>query len=234
MELNLNQKQKQNGRYLFEQTLPIFMNFCEQLAQITEAHNMKIAPYNSVGINRFISSETDQQLEILTALKSYLHQLNEASLKKIELKRDNRLHAWSALASLGFVPPNDLFDKISSQDIIEIYDASSIQLFRSFELFNHISYSFSELFCFPWMELFERDEFVGQRMFHAAELVLSGKVEGVFSTNMPSHIVEEKFSASKHWIEMKHRLLSPLHRADGTVAGVITAFEIVNFGSNKT
>ncbi|MES2768674.1 MAG: hypothetical protein V4596_05955 [Bdellovibrionota bacterium] len=232
MELDLNHKK--NGLYLFEQTLPIFMRFCEELALITTAYNIKMVPYNSVGINKFISLDLSQQFEILNSLKSYLQQLTEASLKKIEMRSDGRLHAWSSLTGLGFVPSKDLFDKISPTDIIEIYDVSSLQLFRSFELYNHISYSFSELFCFPWMELFERDSFVGQRMLNASNEVLSGKGNDVYLTNMPNHIVKEKFSVSKHWIEMKHRLMAPLNRADGSRAGFINVFEIVNYGSEKS
>lgn len=233
MELISNQKKHE--KQIFQDTRPLFMRLCEDLALVTASHGIDIMATNSSGVDKFTYSSIDQQIEALDSLKNYLGQLNEFSAQKIDLRKDSRKHAWSFLSSMGFAPSQDLFDQIAPTDIIEIYDASSIQIFRSFELFDHISYSFSELFSFTWMDLFERDSFVEQRMREASEIVLSGKVKGVYHTGIPDHVVSEKFSSSKHWIKMKHKLMSPLlRRTDGSIAGFLSTFEIVDHGSNES
>lgn len=219
-----------NDSRLSQEMLSLFMQFCEELTHQVSVFKYHVEPYNAKGIEKFISLETEQQIETLNSLKKAVQQLSEAAKSEGDLTKDNRKHAWWTLRSLGYVPPEDLFDKILPTDIIEIYDASCIQMFRSLDLFKHISYSFSEIFTFTWMELFERDEFVGQRMLKQAEGVLSGKYKGILKTDLPSHVAEEKFSQSRHWIRMQHKMLCPLHRVDGSMAGFVTVFSLVDYG----
>ncbi len=216
------------------ETLPIFLNCCEELSAMVSAYNIKIESYNTNGVEKFLSLSADKQIEILTVMKTYSSQLMEASASKIDLIGDNRKYAWFSMRSMGLLPPDDLFDKINEKDMIEVYDAGSIQIFRSLELYRYMSYSFSEIFCFTWMDLFTRDSFVFKRISETLSQILSGEINGVYTPNFPVHYAEEIFSNKKIWIKMQSALMCRLYRVDGSVGGFLHTFKIPEHGSLKT
>ena len=118
-------------------------------------------------------------------------------------------------------------------DFIEIYDKNSIQVFRSFELFHHLSYSLSEIFTYTWVDLFNRDDFVFKRMFELSEGVLSGKIVDILHPRFPDHIVEEKFSSKQFWVKMRHKIICPLRAADGSIGGLLNTFKIIDSGCKQ-
>lgn len=220
----------QPNEHISKETLPIFINFCEQIAQTVSSCNIHLQAYNDNGISKFLSLEDAEQFQILTNMKSFNQNLIEATSKQVSLVGDNRKHAWFSMRNLGLRPPNDLFDKIDQRDMIEIYDISGIQLFRSIELYNYMSYSFSEIFCFSWKELFSRDEFVFHRMSTTVSDVLSRKFQGCIFPQFPSHCAYEIFSEKKIWIKMESGIMSKLTRMDGTTGGFIYTFKIPEHG----
>ncbi len=218
---------------LAKETLPIFINFCEQISNAVSAYGVHLKPYNSHGIQEFLSKESTDQFQILTNLKNYTQHLIEAVSNNVRLVGDNRKHAWFAMRNLGLRPPNDLFDRIDQRDMIEIYDTSGIQVFRSIELYNYMSYSFSEIFCYTWKDLFSRDNFVLNRMSTTVSDVLSGKIQGCIHPQFPTHCAHEIFSEKKIWIKMESGIMSKVLRPDGTIGGLIYTFKIPEFGSSK-
>lgn len=208
----------------------LFSYFCTEITKHAKVYDIDLCAISNKGINKFNELSADQKMQIIEALKGCVYQLEQASLKNVSIIGDNRKHAWWALRNLGYIPPDDLFDKIDASDIIEIYDSNSIQVFRSFELFKHISYSLTEMFSYTWSDLFERDEFVFNRISNTVADVLAGKTKGIIYANFPDHVVKEKFSAKKHWLKMRLKLLSPVYRADGSIGGLISAFQIVEHG----
>lgn len=209
-----------------------FMNLCEELARFAAQHDIFLIPHNEKGLLNFKSLDFEKQTFITAHLTAYLQQIYQAAFEKITLRGDNRQHVWWSLKNLRLVPPSDLLDKISSDDIIEIYNNEGIQVFRSFELFQHISYSLSEIFTFTWMELFERDEFVFKRVFDAVDKVLAGEVTGVVKQQLPPHVLKEKFSNEKKWIEIQQGVLCPLQSVNGSLGGYLYSFKILNYGSD--
>jgi hypothetical protein len=205
---------------------------CTELAKITAEHGYNLNAVSDRGLNKFKTLPQPQQLGIIQALEGYVLQIRSALNDKINIIGDNSKHAWWAMAKLGLRCPDDLFEKIKATDVIEIYNQDSIQIFRSFEMFQFLSYSLSDIFAHEWTDLYTRDEFVFNRMFNLVGEILSGKVTGVINPNFPPHIVEEKFSNKKCWAKMKHRFFSPLFTASGAVGGFLSAFEIIDSGSN--
>lgn len=205
---------------------------CTELAKITSQHGYNLNAISEKGLAKFNSLPEQQQLGIVQALEGYVQQIRSALTEKIDITGDNSKHAWWAMAKLGLRCPDDLFSKIRATDVIEIYNQDSIQVFRSFEMFQFLSYSLSDIFAHEWTDLYTRDEFVFNRMFNLVGEILSGKVTGVINPNFPPHIVEEKFSEKKCWAKMKHRFFSPLFTAGGNIGGFLSAFEIIDSGNN--
>lgn len=212
---------------------PLFMSFCEELSYIANSYGIYLKPYNENGINRFASLTLEQQTGIVEALRTYVLQLHSAIEEKIEPRGgDNRRHAWWSLNKLGLRPPMDLFDQITDRDIIEIYNQDSIQVFRSFDMFQYLSYSLSEIFSFDWTELYDRDDFVFNRMFNLVGTILQGTVTGISAPGFPPHVVVEKFSENKRWAKMQHSIFCPLYNIDGSIGGFLSTFKILDSGSN--
>jgi hypothetical protein len=208
-----------------------FSFVCDELAKITAAHGYNLKATNAVGMKQFRSLPIPQQLGINQALESYVQQIRLALKEQVDITGDNCKHAWWALAKMGLRAPAGVFEQIHASDIIEIYNAESIQVFRSFEMFQYLSYSLSEIFAFDWLSLYERDEFVFRRILDTVKQVLEGKITGPTHTNFPPHVVEEKFSEKKCWAKMEHILISPLHYADGTIGGYVSTCRLLECGS---
>lgn len=71
---------------------------------------------------------------------------------------DSRVMIWHVLKLMDFIFPSDLFDHITSDHIVEIYDFNNIQIFRNLRFFDATSYSLEELLCRPWVDIFSRKD----------------------------------------------------------------------------
>ncbi|NJL24241.1 MAG: hypothetical protein HC902_03040 [Calothrix sp. SM1_5_4] len=72
------------------------------------------------------------------------------------------------MRELGLRPTADLFGELDKSDIIEIYSEEHIQLFRTFNMFECISYSLDELFSYEWWDLFQRDPAITEQLTQVA------------------------------------------------------------------
>lgn len=127
---------------------------------------------------------------------------------------DSKLVVWRMIKKLGLVPTEDLFSVLEDDDIIEIYDASGIQIFRNFNFFDISSYTLEELYSYPWSDLYERNQFVTKQINDYAIQIFTGQVDHTLPISVPKHNLEERFSLFKHTMEMEERYFSPLYTPD--------------------
>lgn len=118
-------------------------------------------------------------------------------------------------------------DIIDQNDVIEIYDRSAIQMYRSFNFFNICSYSFEELFTNEWWNLFERSVFVTNRLTKIFTDIFRDNDKEIKFIKVPDHWVNEIASKHKMGCYVRQGIACPLYDESGTVSAVLATFSII-------
>lgn len=133
-----------------------FRLLADHLVKLGEQIGVRIIGYRNPSLPLFRSLPSSAQAKIIEELKCYL-QVCELTASAGHKLNDSRQLLWYGLRSLGYVPPSDLFDKITDQMVVEIHDPELHQVFRNFVFYQYCSYSLEELHCQPWTDLYLRD-----------------------------------------------------------------------------
>jgi hypothetical protein len=149
-----------------------------------------------------------KSLEILASLpeekKTTIHAQARLLVHAILLSADDeeaKIHPEKALVdkALDFynLEIKDAFWKtLEHDDIIEIYNTESIQIFRTLNFFKTCGYSLLDLLTTEWYMLWERPSFVMQRMMEIAKDMIVGQKDTVEKVNIPTHVLKEVYNAN--------------------------------------
>ena len=133
---------------------------------------------------------------------------------------------WHAVKRLGLIPPPDLFDKVTDDDVVEIYNSAFIQVFRNFKFFEISSYSLADVSIYEWRELYYRDPTVTGEIASLGIKVFKGELTGVVDTQIRPHILEETFSPELFKMRMRQKYFAPLIDSTGQVQAVVATSEV--------
>ncbi len=99
---------------------------------------------------------------------------------------------------------------IKEDDIIEIYNNESRQLYRNFRYFDFCSYSIEELYSLEWWNLFSRDANITSQLIEESQKIFSNTVDTHIFSEIREHMVTELASVDKLANSYRVRLFSPL------------------------
>ncbi|QDK38304.1 hypothetical protein [Bdellovibrio sp. NC01] len=192
-----------------------------KLSMICSSSGFRVRPYKD-GLPHFGKLSADKQVEIIRSIKFYI-ELCQEQLSEGSSLRDNLSFTWKALRKLGLTPKSDLFSLIKDDDIIEIYNGESRQVYRNLRYYDFCSYSIEELYSLEWWNLFSRDDGeITRKLFEESNKLLTGEVEGHIFSETKEHVVTELASAELLSNKYRAKLLSPL-----TVNKTAQAFMVV-------
>lgn len=131
----------------------------ESLRALSYIHqtNKQIRPFVNEQLPYFNPLSEIGKSAVLANLRLF-NQVCEQVVASGESVRDSRVMLWHVLKMLDFIFPSDLFDHITSDHLVEVYDFNNIQIFRNLRFFDVTSYSLEELLCRPWVEIFSRKD----------------------------------------------------------------------------
>lgn len=100
---------------------------------------------------------------------------------------------------LGIVFNPEVYDRLTQDKIIEIYNQDMIQIYRSLSFFNLCSYSLSELLTNEFYELYERSLQVNSLLMESAQKLINREysLAPISLKHIPQHVMREKFSEEK-------------------------------------
>lgn len=139
----------------------------------------------------------------------------------LDMYETNLRSAWNAVKGKNLIICSDLFDKIDKEDIIEIWDLTGKQLFRSFHALRYFSYTIEELNMYPFYELFERDISVEAAYAEEFVRIMKGELTGTYKLPIPAHVVREKRAARGNVSLVTPKYVSPLKDRFGRVVAFI-------------
>lgn len=135
-----------------------------------------------------------------------------------------------ALSFFGFRIKKEGRDLIGENDIIEIYDSSGVQLYRSLNFFKTSGYTLEDLLLNEWHKLWERPQTIVESIFSEIGEILTGEKE-ILSVRTPDHIVKEILPDQDG--DTTHRLLK-IHLKYATALYTKDSNEIAGFLATST
>lgn len=166
-----------------------------------------------------------QQEKIL----SYLRAQNSI-LAAVAVPTFNEIHpekglVEQALDFYGLEVRDDFWRTVDRNDLIEIYNADQVQIFRSLNFFKISSYSLLDLLVHEWYVLWERPQQVLNELVATARNLLHGAAPGLQKLHVPVHVLKEAYcpddEGGYQLISVRNELghLCPLYRKGLPVIG---------------
>ncbi|OFZ23147.1 MAG: hypothetical protein A2202_08490 [Bdellovibrionales bacterium RIFOXYA1_FULL_36_14] len=121
---------------------------------------------------------------------------------------------------------NEILDET---DVIEIYDANHIQMYRSFNFFQYCSYSFEEIFTNEWWRLFQRSVFVTNKLVEVGVNTVKRQLKEIQYVNCPNHWVDEIYSKHNFGCYVRQIIIVPLLNEKNIVTAVMTPFSVLKY-----
>ena len=127
---------------------------------------------------------------------------------------------WAAMKKFGLRPCADFFSQLEEGNIVEFYGPSGCQIFHNINFWEVSSYTFLEMFSYPFTELWTRDAATFEETKQVAIDGFSGKFKNTVNAHLPQQFLIEAFSEGKYIIQLDFTKFSPLYDSEGAIAAL--------------
>lgn len=141
---------------------------------------------------------------------------------------DDRSFLWRMFRKLGVHPVSTLLSEIEDNDVIEIYNADFIQVFRNLKFFTLCSYTLDDLLCRPFWELFRREARITEALLAVAQNIYKDNVKGSQHLELGPHVLDEIEGPRKLRSVVENRLVCPLYDHGGSVAALVSVIRPIS------
>jgi len=177
--------------------------------ELAHSHGYDIEAHSPNAWERFESYPPDVQKILIERFNTQLSIITELNEDKLNF-RDPVQSVWRILSKFNWKPPHDLFQRLSKNDIVEIYLPDQTQLYRNLEYFKYTSYSLTELLFFPWHELFEHQKGFHEKIGEIANAVFVEQCPDDYHEFSHPYIGQEKFSKDRLNVKLQCKAFSSL------------------------
>lgn len=138
----------------------------------------------------------------------------EAKQEKFTFKQEiGSLRKFLSGAKLKLAGGYDISDFAKEDEVVEVYSLSHTQIFRSWSCFNYCSYSLADLLVYDWTTLYERPQWVVQRILEELEPLIKGQIDFV-EHQIPPYILRERLPGHCNVIHMDMKYIARLVDVD--------------------
>lgn len=204
-----------------------FRLLTERFCELAGREGIWARPSGSQGPVYFRCLPDRLQLSTLDHFHRFLEVCEEAQDAGNRLA-DDRSFLWRMFRKLGVHPVSTLLAEIDDNDVIEIYNADFIQVFRNLKFFTLCSYTLDDLLCRPFWELFQREERITRALLSVAGDIYSKTVEGIQRLDLGRHFLVETDGPRRLRSEVENRIVCPLYNTAGDVAALVSVIRPIS------
>ena len=132
-----------------------FTSLAKQTVLFAKMADCKLTAFSGPNLPFFSKLSVLEQRKAITRLEIY-NQICAEVLADGKSLKDSTALTWYALKKFNMIFSSDLFQYITNDNVIEVYDRDNVQIFRNFHFFDVSSYTLEDLICRPWTDLFLR------------------------------------------------------------------------------
>lgn len=194
----------------------------ERLRVLAESLGIRGSAFSSADLSRRLKSPALEGSRVLISARSLESTMRlEQAWDFDTLSKDYELACLNrALWTTGYRCRFDLDSYISEGDVIEIYNADFMQLYRNLTFFDLTGYTFLDLLENEFHRLYSRPEFVTLKVMQQVQQVLS--TEMPLKCSIPIHEMVEVLSPEQRCFLTEYRYIIPLHDRDGACTAIIS------------
>lgn len=167
-----------------------FKLLAERYQQIAADSGIKLNTFRSSEMP-YLSKASPEEIRNATYFLESVVSIHEETIAANEKPVNSRQLLWRALRKLSLIPKPEIFDLIKENDVVVIYDESQKAVFWNLQFFNYASLTVEELFFGHWFTFTKRDQAIHNKLYEMAVNIITGKITGIFSPDVPAHEVEE-------------------------------------------
>ena len=183
----------------------LFRNLALRYTAIGAHEGIKVTPFEAPEMPLFQKATPAQRKTAIEFLGTIV-QIHEETIAAGDRAIDSRKLVWRALSKLSLVPGPEIFNFITEDDVVLIYQENQTVVFWNLQFFQYASLTVEQLFFEVWHEFTKRDIEIQKKLYQMALDLISGKITGVFSPDVPGHVVEELGTVErlKTWMEIPY------------------------------
>ncbi|MES2525554.1 MAG: hypothetical protein V4598_00645 [Bdellovibrionota bacterium] len=173
-----------------EQEAKRFRTLALRYQEIGAIYGIIIHPFRSPDMPYFERATSAQRKKATDFLESIVDIHEETLAAKVAAINTKQL-IWRALRRLSLVPGPQAFDSIADNDVVVIYGENQSAIFWNLQFFQFSSLSVEEMFFGVWHNFTKRDPAIHKKLYEMALDIISGKITGTFTPDVPPHEVQE-------------------------------------------
>lgn len=168
----------------------------EILAKIIRNHGYKCRAHSPKALVKLRTLPVAQKQLLAKQIKNILYIVSYTPPQTEVPVGDHleRCYVEQALKMYELDVEEGFWKKLEKDDVIEVYSAENIQLFRTFNFFKISSYSLLDLLTNEWYHLWERPSFVMENIVQSVGELVAGKIKTTTPVNFSRHIVKEIYN----------------------------------------
>lgn len=211
-----------------------FREILEEISSTLFSLGVKVKPYHSPCLDHYSHLSNSQKKLSLSDSTKYLESLTASEFSKeneITEHPDRGEALWLALRFFGLRPTSDLFENLTLDDSIEVYNSAGIQIWRNLRFMEVCSYSLEEIFCYTWQERYNRSDEATNQIINLISKFSPSSPKSVHC--QIKNVLYEVFSEKKLVIDVTHKLLSPVFNSANQVGGFVVASKVKIISNNN-
>lgn len=158
----------------------------------------EIAAYSGIKMNPFRSSDmpllskaSPEEIRSATFFLESVVSIHEETIAASESPVNSSQLLWRALRKMSLIPKPEIFDLIKDDHVVIVYDETQKAVFWNLQFFKYASLTVEEMFFGHWFNFTKREEAIHNKLYEMAVNIISGKITGIFSPDVPPHEVQE-------------------------------------------
>ncbi len=215
-----------NIRPSFNDSLPLTLaldaakEVTEQIQDHCLSENVRVTAHTPAALSRFSRLPAASQKIVLSRLTDFLRACESARAQGIPFRESRRIIRFG-LSQLRLNLGAGAIEQFSEDDVVEVYSADFIQLYRNFRFLEICSYSILDLYSHPWDELYRRPAKITEQIVRGIRQCIEQPSEHPAIVDVPGHFLEEIFSEERRQFFVQQGPFYSLLDEDGAVAGFL-------------
>jgi hypothetical protein len=201
-----------------------FKALSEDFASLLAKYELSVGAWNPQSMNRLMDNPERLQQAIENLSRRFDDYLS-ATQENISPLEESRI-LWRLLHAEGFTFSDDLFPKLTDDQVVEIYLPDLTQFFANSVFLQNCTYDLSDLYAYEWPELFARPEWATREILVQSQRALTTPYNKrkTLDFQVKPHIGREIFSAEKRELLIHMNFVSPLYDSQRENAGIVATF----------
>jgi hypothetical protein len=149
---------------------------------IAREADLKLMPYNQLSLKLLAHRSNEDKSFAQEKVRQFYVSIHKMVENEIPLGRTADMLRFTLSEYKLQVSPK-LFDAMTEQDIVEAYDSSNMQIFRSLQFIELCNYSVLDVLLYEWPSLFQREDNVTETLMAEIHHTMTHFIKGHTADN---------------------------------------------------